>query len=320
MARIASDVILAGEIMPRIDGIIESNKGKYPDDVLQRQRELMIREALKKQIENKLIYLDLQQTIPKENFPQVEKNVGKQFDEVELPRMLKQAKVETRRQLSEKLEKLGTSLQREKRAFVQRVLAQSWIHEQVKSDEQIPHQDLIDYYHRHATDFDKPARARWKELMVRFSKYPTKAEAGAAIARMGNRVVVTGVPFETVAKGESQGTTAAEGGVREWTTQGSLVSDVLDRALFDPHLAVGRPSPILESDNAFHIILVTQRELAHRTPFREAQVEIKKKIEKQRTSEQIRAYVFRLKQRIPVWTVFDQQTGTSTGTQTSTGG
>jgi parvulin-like peptidyl-prolyl isomerase len=86
-------------------------------------------------------------------------------------------------------------------------------------------------------------------------------------------------------------------------TKGSLVSEVLNRALFE--LPVGQLSPILECDSGFYIIVVTDREEARRTPFLEAQVEIEPKIKQQRAKEQMRAYVLRLRERIPVWTIFD---------------
>ena len=80
---------------------------------------------------------------------------------------------------------------------------------------------MVVYYREHLKEFTTPARAQWEELMVRYSKYPTKAAAFEAIARMGNQVF-GGVPFAQVAKAGSDGVTAADGGRRDWTTKGSL--------------------------------------------------------------------------------------------------
>lgn len=306
LAQVGSETILAAEVMAGINGIIEKNKGRFPAEVLEKQKELLIRQKLKEVIKTKLIYLDAVQTIPSEAFPKIQKDLRKQYDEKELPRIMKQVKVETRRELDEKLQGLGTSLERRRRAFVEQILAQQWVHTKVKFDREITYDEMIEYYRDHGTEFDKPARVRWKELMARFSKYPTKAEAGAAIARMGNQVSA-GVPFEQVAKANSHGSTASDGGVRDWTTKGSLVSKVLDRELFNPNLPVGRLSPILESDKGFHIILIVERELAHRTPFLEAQTEIEPKIKQRWLDEQVRAYVQKLRDKTPVWTIFDEE-------------
>jgi len=160
------------------------------------------------------------------------------------------------------------------------------------------------YYRQHQDEFTTPARARWEELMVGFSKHPSKSAAGEAIARLGNRVCA-GEPFAEVARNGSDGITASDGGQWKWTTKGALVCEALDRALFE--LPVGRLSPLLESETGFHIIRVIEREDAQVAPFLEAQVEIKKKMSEERRQKQIREYLAKLQARTPVWTVFDQR-------------
>ena len=90
---------------------------------------------------------------------------------------------------------------------------------------------------------------------------------------------------------------------RYWTSKGSLVCEQLDQALFG--LPPGRLSPIIEGANGFHIVRVIEREEAGVTPFLEAQVEIREKIRRRRTREQLQAYLDRLREEIPVWTIFD---------------
>ena len=267
------------------------------------ERELIIRQLLKQQIESKLIYHDARRTIPAEGCPQVEKKLAGRFDESKLPDLMKRYQVDSRRKLDEKLQSLGSSLERRRRAFVQSGLAQGWMMEQVNIDGEITYDQMVEYYRDHHEEFDNPARAQWQELMVRFSSHPNKQAAYAALANLGNQLQ-RGVPWEVAAKRASEGATAAEGGRRDWTTKGSLVSDTLDQALFG--LPVGQFSPILGTVNGLHIIRVVQREEASRTPFLEAQTEIEPKIRNQRTQQQLRGYVFRLRQQIPVSTVFDR--------------
>ena len=142
--------------------------------------------------------------------------------------------------------------------------------------------------------------------MVRYSKYPTKAAAYEAIARMGNQVWA-GAPFAQVAKAGSDGLTAADGGRWPWTSKGALTCQELDAALFT--LPVGQLSPIIEDDKGYHIIRVTNREPEAVKPFLEAQVEIKKKIGDQRSQKQFREYLAKLEARTPVWTIFDDPKG-----------
>jgi len=304
LARVGSEVILASEVLPAVDEALAPYKDRIPSHQLQRQRWLLIEQQLTVPIETRLIYLDARRSIPEENLPRIEETLSEQFEKSELKKMMKRANVQTRRELDRKLRSMGTSLQRRKQAFIQRTLAQSWAHQQLDFDEEITYDQMLEYYRRHLAEFQKPARARWEELMVRFSKHPIKADAYAALAQMGNRVVA-GAAFAEVARSTSDGTTAAEGGLRDWTHRNSLVCEALDQALFG--LPVGRLSPILESENGLHIIRVTRREPARCAPFPEAQAEIRPKIREQRAKEHLQAYVARLKKQIPVWTIFDDQ-------------
>ena len=305
LARVGPEVILGSEVLPAVNDIIARNKDRIPPHRLQQQRRLLIEQQLQVPIESKLIYLDAREKIPEENLPRIEESLGEQFEKEELQKLMERSKVQTRWELEEKLRSMGTSLQRRKTAFVQRALAQTWLHQQLNLDEETTYDQMWEYYRVHAAEFERPARARWEELTVSFSKYRSKAESHAAIARMGNQVLA-GVSLEEVAGRLSDGSTAAQGGLRDWTRKGSLVSAVLDEALFG--LQVGRLSPILETEDGFHIIRVTRRELAHRISFAEAQAEIRQKVRQQRTETQLRKYVADLRKQIPVWTIFDDQT------------
>jgi len=303
VARVGSEVILAGEVLPGINQLIEQNRSRMSADELREQIDKLIQQRLPSVIETRLIYLDAKRTIPPENFPRVEDALAKRFEEVEVHELMERADSGSRQQLEDKLQAMGTSLERQKRAFIQRSLAQQWMHEKLNLNKEITHQDMMQYYHDHGADFDHPARARWEELMVRIAEYLSKEAARAALARLGNRVL-QGVPLEQIARAESDGITAEEGGAQDWTTQGSLVAEQIDRALFG--LPVGQLSPILESERGYHIVRVTERQEAHRTPFHEAQGEIREKIREQRARDAMQKYMDQLKASTPVWTIFDE--------------
>jgi parvulin-like peptidyl-prolyl isomerase len=106
-----------------------------------------------------------------------------------------------------------------------------------------------------------------------------------------------------VARNESEGPTAHEGGLRDWTTQGSLVSTVVDRALFE--LPVGALSPILRDEQGFHILRVVERTDAGVTPFSELQASIREKIKEDRAQKQRSDYVDKLKRGVTIWTIYE---------------
>ena len=308
LARVGPLVILSGEINASVNEVMERNKDKIPPEQLELQRKLLIKQSLMQKIETVLVYLDAKRTIPAEGFPQIEETLAERFNTVGVKDMMKRAKVKTRAEMDEKLLALGTSLEREKRNFMQSMLAKQWIREQIDFNEEVTHHQMQDWYQQHLAEYEKPARARWEELKVNFSSHPTRREAYAAIVSMGNRVQQR-VPLAQVAAVESDGATSADGGRQDWMAKSSLACEELDRALFG--LPIGQLSPIIQSDSAFYIIRVRQREEVTRTPFREAQTEIRDRIRQQRTREQLQAYITRLKEQTPVWTIFDDEEKTA---------
>ena len=82
------------------------------------------------------------------------------------------------------------------------------------------------------------------------------------------------------------------------------MAEDVDRALFT--LPLRQLSPILESNSGFHIVCVLERQDMSRQPFQAVQDKIKVKIRQQRTAKQIQDYIERLRQQIPVWTIFDE--------------
>lgn len=303
IARVGSEVILACEVMAPVNGYILSHKDEIPPQQIEEVRKRRTQEQLQQIVSVKLLYLDAKSEIARESFQGIENKLYDYFERVEIDRMIKQAKVNTRDELETKLRTVGSSMNRERRAFMERTLAQEWVRQKVKFDGEIQVFEIVDYYREHPDEFDQPAQARWEELMVRFNKYPNKAAALDAITQMGNQVF-QGKPIPEVAKEKSDGPTASSGGRRDWTTKGSLVAAELDRALFG--LPVGQLSQIIETNWGYHIIRVVERKEATRTPFVEAQVKIRDTIRDKKSQEQHLAFVEKLKGRTPITTIFDE--------------
>jgi len=335
LARVPNDVVLTGDLFAVLDEMVARNKGKVPAAELEKQRaeagrELsagirqliehlgdpdpgssvdaqhrgLIQQLLRQQIERKLIYQDFMRTVPPEAVPNVQQMVDRQFEQSELPKLLEREGAQSRQDLEWKLRAGGSSLDREKRIFLEQAVAEEWIREQVKGPDkdEVTHEQMHTWYQAHLRDFDRPARARWEELTVSFAKHGSNEEAHAAIADMGNQVLA-GAPLGDVARARSEGSTAEQGGLRDWTNQGSLACEDLDRALFA--LPLGELSKIIQSKTGYHIIRVVERQPARRIPFLEAQKEVREKIRQERFREQYRAYLDKLQKQFPVWTIFD---------------
>src|SRR5262249_53831147 len=135
-----------------------------------------------------------------------------------------------------------------------------------------------------------------------------KADARRRIALAGDEIL-RGAHFVDIAKAFSDGSTAAEGGQRDWTTKGALASDALNDALFG--LPVGQMGPILQDRGAFHIIRVIERVEAGQTSFLNAQDKIKASLAKDDQRADRQKYLEELKEKSSVWTIFDRDKAAS---------
>ncbi|NLE38854.1 MAG: hypothetical protein GX621_12590 [Pirellulaceae bacterium] len=300
LGRVGPEVVLAGEVMALfVNHNIEKLKEPIPDEF----REELLKNWLVRAIVTKLMFVEAKRSIPSENFGPVEKQIQAYFEKEEVPRLMEKAKLTSAAALEERLALLGTSLEWQKKLYTERTLGQQWMLSDGGFKKVISPEELLAYYRRKASDFDRPARARWEELVVRVSPVTSKQEAWQKLAELGNQVL-GGLPFAEAARRGSEGATAAEGGVREWTTRGSLASREIDRALFG--LPVGQLSPIIESNVGLHIIRVVEREEARRIPFTEVQEDIREAIQNERFEENFQNYVAKLKDKTRVWTIYDE--------------
>lgn len=300
VARVGGEVVLASDV---ISLFVRDFLDKLDKPIPHEQREPLIRGRLKYHTELKLIYLDAKRTIPEEAMPRVKEGIAEHFEEKEIKNMMKDAKVDSRQGLEDKLRMFGTSIDRQKHIFIERALCMQWLQQHSSDGKTITHEMMLEYYNEHIDDYEHTARARWEELAVKVSGQSGREESFARIVEMGN-AVQDGVSFSEVAKNGSDGITANKGGARDWTTKGSLVSEEIDRAAFS--LPVGELGPIIESKRGFHIVRVIEREDAHRTPFFEVQRKIRKTIQQRQKMQGRKEYMAKLGQQAKVWTIFDK--------------
>ena len=339
LGRVGNEVILTSDVLTGIDDLMANARGRMPPEKFAEQRAAVAKEVtaginefnahyqdpdpvkamspsnrglmsqlVRRQVEVKLIYQDFLKTLPPEAGPQVEESVKKHFEETQLKVLMKRENAVSLADLETSLRAKGSSLDREKRVFKEQIIAQQWIQQKVKKEgkdgkeEEITHEEMLAWYQAHLKDFEHPAQARWEELMVSFARHSNRDEAYAMLAALGNRVLA-GASLADVAKSASEGSTAREGGQRDWTHRGSLSSEALDQSLFS--LPVGQLSQIMESPGGFHIIRVVERQELTRTSFLDAQKQIKENIQKERNEKHYKEYVDELYRKYPVWTAFD---------------
>lgn len=316
VAQIDDQVILACDVLWRVNQLIETQMqkiGEQAEKVSDEQIAVVRRQLMRKEVaslvDRKLLYNEFRRNVPAENLPRIEENLKQPFEEHELPQLYKQLHVDNKRDLEHELTRLGSSLADAQRSFNERVIAAEWIRSKVKVNDEVSPDEMIEYYRAHLTDYDYPSQARWEELAVRKNRFKNPAEAFAAMANLGNEVwqrgqsqPIRGAAFAEIAQTKSDGVTAKDGGLRDWTTKGALQCKAIDEAIFT--LQVGQMSPIIDGGPMFHIVRVLERKEAGRKPYTEVQADIRDKLKDQRFQAEVETYLSKLRSDARIWTAF----------------
>lgn len=310
IARVDGQVILACELLWRVNQMLEANADRIPPEQYDAIREQLMIRTLAGSIDQKLLYGEFRRGVPPENMPRIEENLLPHFQETEIPRLMEQLDCKSQRDLEQELARLGSSLDDTRRTFNEHVIASEWIRSKIKVSQNVSPEEMVEYYQTRRQEFEYPAQVRWEELMVRKSGIPEQAqEQFARLAMMGNQVwpqvpgaAPTTPVFGAVAKAKSEGVNASGGGLYDWTTKGSLKATAVDEALFN--LPPGQLSPILNSGTGFHIVRVLERKEAGCKPFSEVQNDIREKLKNERMAKAQREYIDELRKNARIWTVY----------------
>lgn len=311
VAVVGTEHVLAGDMMVFIEPILEKNRGKITPAQEKQLKARLIREVLAQYVEIKALYQEFFRDMVGNKSPkEVEEMQGKVtmkaaqiFHDKQIPVMMKKYKVDDLASLERKLQEHSMSISTLQNQFTERVLSSELERKYVPDEYEFSRAELWAYYQDHSSEWNVIARAKWRELCIRFSKH-SRQEAEALIKDLGNQVYLGGKPFEAVAKQQSEGFTAAQGGVYDWTNQGSLKSEAIDQAVFS--LPLRRLSQVIESQNGFHIIEVLEREPGFKKSFDVAQAEIRKKMSEEKRSKLMEEFHKKIMARTSIWTLWPQ--------------
>lgn len=297
LARVGGDVVLACDILPEVNEAMAKVGSKLSPMEYESRRLQVLQEKLMERVQFKLVLEDIRREQSEEALKSFDSRLESLFNDTQIEPLMKRLDASNREELIVKLRAEGSSIEHEQQAFSDRMLAQQWMRQKVKVDDEIALDAVLEYYHKHLADFETPEQARWEELMARHSNYASRQAALDAIVAMGNEVM-SGKTLSAVAKARSEGPTASDGGQRGWDSRGSLASPELDKALFG--LPLNQLSQIIETKQGFHIIRVVQRKPAARTSFQDAYKTIRDKIKDQRTVAKTQEFMKTLQDRTPV--------------------
>ena len=178
IARVGTEVIQEIEVKAYINDIIEANGARIPPAQLEKVREKLTRDRLAHLVEIKLCLVDAKKQGSRGSLSEdSSKASARNSRKSEVKKQAQAIESADGGDLEAKMREHGSSLEREKQAFVEQQLAFGWIAQQTKMKHETTHEDLLAYYLQHIEDFSFPAKARWEELRVRTPNFPNRMAA-----------------------------------------------------------------------------------------------------------------------------------------------
>lgn len=309
IAVVGPDHILAGEMFPMVDSVLSEYADKMPKEQMLKLRREYVRPALKSYIPTKVMYLSFFKQMAGKGLTVAQQTDAKTkamgrgrkiFYEQRIPQLLESNNAVDLLDLDRKLQERGFSVSIMEKQFIETVMAQQVVQMQVPEQPQVLLAELRSEYDAKPEKWERPARAKWRQITVRFEKDRSREEVQEKIALLGNSIFIGGAPFESVAKQSSEGFTAQQGGLHDWTVQGSLKSEVLDKAIFT--IPLRRLSSIIEDEFGMHIIEVLEREEARKVPFEESQKDLQEELRKSKREKLIKEVQDKAMNTMPIWT------------------
>ena len=298
LALVGGYPIFVGDLLFEVNQMIEQFMPQAPAPMKERERKKLISKMLPKYVEAKILYAGVVQSLPKEaDFGAVLAQAEEQFDKSALPEMLKNSGLNSQNELDANLRAMGSSLRQHRESWAEDQITKFFLGQQLRASNEITHQEMLKVYRDNLKDYEKPAKCIWEQILIRFDRSKSREDARKSIVTLGNDIVFGG-NFSAVAKKSSHGYQASKGGRYDWTNEGALVSKEINDFIFSA--PIGDLSDIIETQNGFHIVRVVERTDATRTPFLEAQIEIKKQIKASRQSDAFQEHFAKLKKSIPV--------------------
>jgi len=283
----AEDILraLPDEVLKQIQQIEKAVATKQaPPEVLKKFRRQVIEHFLQQHIQQELLLQALKTKVKPEHLNGIIKQLDAQFNSEYLPKVLKDKGYASAVELELELQKQGSSIETIRASFRNKQLAQQYLGSKAMVHDGFDRPDVLQFYQEHLEDYAFKARSKWEQIQIRFSAHGGKEGARQKVAEIIKRLN-KGEVFAVVAKECSDGSAKSTGGLRGWTTQGSLKSKEIETALFEQKVGeIGQP---IETHDTFEIIRVLDRTAAGHKKFEEVQEDIKNQLKQERFQKSI---------------------------------
>src|SRR6185437_5118438 len=230
-----------------------------------------------------------------------ETDLVKRLDEIR-----KQMNLATMDDLAKAAQEQGVSYEEFKENLRENIITQKVIQQEVGSKVNITPAEIQKYYKDHLSDMTQPEQVRLSEILISTQPKPTEDPKTAASITDEQRVAAAqakanqvyediekGARFDDVAKKDSDGPTAAQGGDLGYFKRGTLAKELEDTTF---SMKAGEITKPIRTKQGFVILEVTEHPQAGVPPEKEVEGKIQDAIYLQKLQPALRAYLTKLRE------------------------
>jgi len=303
----ASAQTVVEEIVARVNNeiITTSDLKRSREQMYAEARQQGVPEAQAAQKEKDLLrdLIDQQLLVQhgKDNGITAETEVIKRLDEIR-----KSMNLENMEDLEKAAQQQGVSFEDFKNNMRNGIITQQVIGQEVGRKLNIKPSEGAEYYEAHKHEFARPEQVDLAEILVSTAAAPAAADKDAPPVEDPARVaaaeakakkllesIKAGAKFEDVAKQDSDGPTAAQGGVLGAFARGALAKELEDRTF---SMKDGEVTDVIRTRQGFIILKVLRHQQAGTPPMKEVEQQIFEAIYYQRLQPALRVFLTKLRE------------------------
>jgi len=311
IARVNDQIITSSQFQRAKDSRVQELKQQFPNDWQTRWAAAQ-KDVLREMIDEQLL-LEKGKELGITGETETVKQLDKMRQEMGLPTM---------QALEDEAKKQGISFEDYKESIRTRVVTQQVIGQEVGSKIHITNEEVQDFYNKHSQEMVGPEEITLSEILV--STQPKtqadksgqqqntatkdtaekpeeqKAEDPALVAKAEAKAkfiytqLKTGAKFDDLAKKESDGSTAAQGGPLGTFKKGELAKEFEDKTL---SLQPGEFTEPIRTKQGFLILKVDAHRSAGVPPLKQVEDKIREAIYSQKLEPAARAYLAKLREQ-----------------------
>jgi len=229
-----------------------------------------------------------------------------------LDEMRKQMNLATMEDLEKAAESQGVSYEEFKQNTRNQIITQRVIGQEVGSHLSFAKDEVKKFYDEHQAEMEQPEQVRLSEILIApkapapapggtdaAAPAPSQAEQDAALAAAQAKAqdildkIRKGGSFEDIAKKESNGPSAAQGGDLSYFKRGVLAKELEDRVFA---LKAGETTDVIRTKQGFVILKVTEHQMAGVPALKEIEPRIQDALYMQKLQPALRAYLTKLRE------------------------